>query len=447
MQNDFEDGTLQGWIPRGPVTLTNSTEAAAGGTHSLKTTGRTAGFHGPSLNILGLLTKGATYQVTVAVRLVGGEAPTTIRVTVQRTPTGAGNAFDTVASSANNGVTDAAFVTLTGLYSFGTDVTGLLLYVEATSATASYYIDNFSITFLAPPPGPPPNTTGLSTDFETGTAQGWVPRIGNEVLTPTSADAHSGTFSLLTTNRTSAFRGPAFNVTNVMFNGSRYRVSLWAKLAPGEPTSQLRVSLERRIGTITSFHTVVPNANVTNSQWVNLKVVYDVALANQTLILYVESNSGTASFYMDDVSISFITPPIAERDIPSVYQSLSAFFPVGGGGVGPVEIAGEHGVLLAKHFNSLTSGNDMKWDATERTEGVFTFANADAQVNFAKANNMAVRGHTLLWHNQTPAWVFNDINGNPMTPTPENKTLLLQRLDNHIRGVMTHFGNDVYAWD
>src|SRR5262245_52017372 len=119
IQNDFEDGTLQGWIPRGgTVVLTNTTEAAQAGTRSLKTTGRTAGFHGPSLNVLNSLVKGATYQVTVSVRLVTGEPPTTIRVTVQRTPNGSGNQFDSVVSSANNGVTDAGFVTLTGLYSF-----------------------------------------------------------------------------------------------------------------------------------------------------------------------------------------------------------------------------------------------------------------------------------------------------------------------------------------
>src|SRR6185295_4115337 len=143
LDHDFEDGTTQGWIPRGGgVVLTNTTEAAAGGTHSLKTTGRTQGFHGPSLNILNNLVKGATYQVTVSVRLVAGQAPTTIRVTVQRTPPGGANQFDTVVSSANNGVTDASFVTLTGLYSFATDVSGLLLYVEATTATSSYYIDD-----------------------------------------------------------------------------------------------------------------------------------------------------------------------------------------------------------------------------------------------------------------------------------------------------------------
>jgi endo-1,4-beta-xylanase len=55
VQHDFEDGTTQGWIPRGSAILSNTTDAANTGSHSLKTTGRTAGFHGPSLSLLGRL--------------------------------------------------------------------------------------------------------------------------------------------------------------------------------------------------------------------------------------------------------------------------------------------------------------------------------------------------------------------------------------------------------
>ena len=60
--------------------------------------------------------------------------------------------------------------------------------------------------------------------------------------------------------------------------------------------------------------------------------------------------------------------------------------------MGGANLSGQSAVLLTKHFNSMTSENDMKWDATEATQGNFTFANADAQVAFAKANNMRVRG-------------------------------------------------------
>ena len=63
VSNDFEDGTNQGWIPRGSAVLTNTTEVANTGTHSLKTTGRTAGFNGPALNLLGVLSPGTPYQV------------------------------------------------------------------------------------------------------------------------------------------------------------------------------------------------------------------------------------------------------------------------------------------------------------------------------------------------------------------------------------------------
>jgi len=85
--------------------------------------------------------------------------------------------------------------------------------------------------------------------------------------------------------------------------------------------------------------------------------------------------------------------------------------------------------------------------ATEPAEGQFTFAEADALVDFARAHDMKVRGHTLLWHNQTPAWVFRDAAGNPLTNSPGHKALLLQRLDRHIRAVAGRYAGKVYAWD
>ena len=364
---------------------------------------------------------------------------------MQRTLPGGAQQFDTVAQNTN--VTDAAWVTMSALYTFTTDVTGLLLYVESTSATASYYIDSFSIVQLAPPAGPPANTAGATSSFESGGLEGWASRTGGEMVANTTADAHAGTRSLLTTNRTATFQGPAFNVTNVMFNGSRYRVELWAKLAPGQTATQLRVSLQRNLGSFTtSFHTLVGNTTVTSDAWVMMATTFDNTLANTSLSLYVESASGNQPFYIDDFKITFIPPAVAELDIPSVYQTMAPYFPVGTA-VGGADLSGQSAVLLTKHFNSITSENDMKWDATEATPGVFTFANADAQVAFAKANSMRVRGHTLVWHAQTPAWVFNDATGNPMTPTPENRALLIQRMRSHIQGVVTHFGTDVDTWD
>jgi endo-1,4-beta-xylanase len=448
VQHTWEDGTLQGWAPRGSAVLTNATDVAHAGTHSLKTIGRTATWNGPSLDLLPVLSPGTVYRFTASVRLVSGEPATQLAMTVQRTPTGAGAQFDRVAASAADGVTDSAWATLQGTYSFAGSVSGLLLYIESSSATASYYVDDFTIA-VEPALGcsDPQDTSGIHTDFETGTAQGWGPRIGRETLTVTTADQHAGAYSLLTTGRQASFDGPAINAAGKLCNGSRYNVSVWVKLAPGEPNTPMRVSLQRSIaGGPPSFNTVIGNTTVTANEWVRLRATYDFVFNYTSLTLYVESASGTPSFYIDDFDVTFVPPPVAERDITAVRDAFPGLFHIGAA-VWQGDLTGEHAFLLSKHFNSITSENDMKWGSLQPTEGNFTFAAADAQVAFARSHGMAVRGHTLVWHQQTPAWVFNDANGVPMTATPENKALLLQRLENHIRAVVLHFGDDVRAWD
>ncbi len=292
----------------------------------------------------------------------------------------------------------------------------------------------------------PPDNSGITTTFEDGTADGWKPRIGDEILSVTTADAHTGNYSLLTMGRQHTYEGPSIDATNKMFNGSQYQVTVWAKLAPGETATNLRVSLQNTLGGTSSFLTAVPNTMVSAASWVQLSSTYNMATTYDSLTLYVESASGTPGFYIDDFELKYIPPVQIQTDIPSVYQTLSPYFPLGAA-IGTATISGVHAQLLTRHFNDITSENDMKWDATEPSEGNFTFTAADAEVNFAKANHMLIRGHNLVWYQQIPSWVFLDANGNTMTPTPENAALLLRRMENHIRGVAGHFGNAIYAWD
>lgn len=446
VRHDFEDGTTQGWIPRGSAVLASTTDAAQNGARSLQTTGRTATWNGPSLDVLPTLQKGAIYEVSGWVRLLPGQPASTLKLTVERVPVGASAAFDQVATSTNNGVTDAAWVRLQGTYSFNTDVTRLLLYLESSDATGAYYLDNFSIVLLQPPPGGPPDQSGISTDFETGTTQGWRARIGRETVAVTTADAHGGIYSLLTTGRQAAFDGPSINVLGKMHKGSKYAIGLWAKLAPGMPDTQLRVSLQRTLGSTTNFDTVIGNRTVTASAWVQFSTEFTFNNDATALSLYVESASGTASFYIDDFTLRFVPAIPIQTDIPSLHEVLADYFPIGAA-IEPFQTSGPHAELLLRHFNSITPENAMKFGSLQPTDGNFTFANADTLANFARANQLHMRGHTLVWHEQNPAWVFQDLSGNPMTPTPENKALLLQRLETHIRTVVARYSDVVDSWD
>jgi endo-1,4-beta-xylanase len=92
--------------------------------------------------------------------------------------------------------------------------------------------------------------------------------------------------------------------------------------------------------------------------------------------------------------------------------------------------------LNAREAGVVTPGNEMKWDATEPNRGGFNFVRGDQVVAGAVAAGQKVRGHTLVWHSQTPAWVHS-----------LSATDLRTAMVNHINTVMGHYRGKVFAWD
>lgn len=454
---DFEDGTAQGWTSfNGASAPANSTTVAFSGTHSLLTSTNSSGASsGPSIQLTGLV-PGATYQITGHVMLTTGETATNANFTVMRQDPGCsgGTCFDTVGNF-QVPVTDSAWAQIGGAYTISTTATSLTLYAQliGPTSTQSFYIDDVVINEIAGPPGGPQDNSGLATDFEDGGLDGWSSRAGATVANST-ADAHSGAHSLLVTNRTHAYDGPQINVSNKMYNGSLYAISVWVKLDPTATAADtIRVSLQTTLAGTTSFHTVVNNTPIPLNTWVLLSIPqYNMAFAYDPgqAFLYVESNSGTQSFYIDDFKLSFVPPLTIQTDIPSIFQTFADFFPVGAE-IDTSDLSGAHAQLLTKHFNSIVSGNDMKWSSVEATEGVFNYTAADQEVSFAQAHNMLIRGHNLVWANgsQTPAWVFTEADGvTPLSASnPADVALLTQRIQNHIMNEVQHFGSAIYVWD
>jgi endo-1,4-beta-xylanase len=71
--------------------------------------------------------------------------------------------------------------------------------------------------------------------------------------------------------------------------------------------------------------------------------------------------------------------------------------------------------LVKTQFNQLVAENDMKWALIHPREGSegYDFGPADALVNFGLSHGMQLAGHTLVWHSQTPNWVFAGTNPPP----------------------------------
>ena len=57
----------------------------------------------------------------------------------------------------------------------------------------------------------------------------------------------------------------------------------------------------------------------------------------------------------------------------------------------------------------------MKWERIHPQEGIYDFTKADYIPGFAETHTMPVRGHCLVWFDQTPDWVFHDSDGKKLS--------------------------------
>jgi endo-1,4-beta-xylanase len=97
-----------------------------------------------------------------------------------------------------------------------------------------------------------------------------------------------------------------------------------------------------------------------------------------------------------------------------------------------------YAAMVAREFGTVTAEDAMKWGRLEQSPGVYNWTAADQLVEFAARVGQQVYGHTLVWHEATPAWLTAE-----RLPRDEAAELLRR----HITDVVVHFRGRVWAWD
>lgn len=98
--------------------------------------------------------------------------------------------------------------------------------------------------------------------------------------------------------------------------------------------------------------------------------------------------------------------------------------------------------LISSQFNSITPENILKWEGVHPIPDQYNFEPADRYADLGKKYNMFVIGHTLIWHNQTPRWVFENADGSSV-----DRDTLLNRMKNHIQTVVGRYKGRIQGWD
>ena len=111
---------------------------------------------------------------------------------------------------------------------------------------------------------------------------------------------------------------------------------------------------------------------------------------------------------------------------------------LGSGNAQPFETDEAYRQLLADRFGSLTPENQLKWEVVHPERDRYEFGPADSIVEFAEEQGIPVRGHTLMWHNQNPAWLTG-----PDITDDELREILRE----HITTVVGRYAGRIGEWD
>ncbi len=299
-----------------------------------------------------------------------------------------------------------------------------------------------------------------SFDFEDGDVSAFSKRgdTDTSVITADTDPVQGGI--MLVSERSNGWNGPQIQVNTILEPGVKYNVRCKAK---AEWYTELMLSIQKSPAEgDTSYGNLAKQ--VSQGEWVDLSASFSFSESDGDVFIYLEGNSAETKLSVDDFVIEQAETYDIEADIPSLKDTYAGYFKFGtactDGELAPQTTKD----LILKHFNSITLGNELKPEnmldragcqanAADGNEGEVSVKLNNAARNildFARENDLAVRGHVLVWHSQTPDWFFKE--GFADDGAWVSKEVMLQRMESYIKGVFAALDaeySDInfYAWD
>ncbi|ODM25233.1 glycoside hydrolase [Clostridium sp. Bc-iso-3] len=289
---------------------------------------------------------------------------------------------------------------------------------------------------------------------------GWCNIGDNTVLTAVENQGNNATRGMMVTNRSSENDGAYSQKGLYLDGGKEYNYNVFVK-HDGTDIETFNLSLNYQDAETGERNSeIISTKDVVGGEWVELSTKYKAPDTALDITLSITTNS-TSDFIFDDVTITqnrkieanTVSAANGNAGLKDMYAN---YFRVGSvlnsGTVTNSTIT----AMILREFNSITHENELKPDATLVQSGStnsnirVSLNRAASILNFCAQNNIAVRGHTLVWHSQTPQWFFKDNfqdNGNWVS-----QSVMDQRMESYIKNMFAEIQRqypslNLYAYD
>lgn len=334
--------------------------------------------------------------------------------------------------------------------------------LTAAALTAAMVLSSFPATESTTADAADSEDVIFSTDFEDGDVSKFSKR-GDEDTSVIEAiedsKAPSGSKVMSISGRDQSWNGPSLSVEGLLEPNVKYTLSVKVKAAW---YNTVCVSMQHTPGGSDEPQYTNLVKGVSQGEYVTLETSFSYGDKEKDVSIYIETTGEANDLCVDDFVIALAPNKLDKTlvGLKDVYADMFKF--------GTATTAGEISPATTKelvkhHFNSITAGNELKPDSVldkaaclalaaegNDTDPQVTLANASPILDFARENNISVRGHVLVWHQQTPLWFFKEDYDEKGEWVSKDK--MLKRMENYIKNVFAAIKEeypdvDFYAWD